>query len=405
MAGAYPDEALRLTRRHLVVAVVCAFAFGVDLSEVSLGGALSTIFTGPPYGLRGFFLGSLVAAVYVGSVAGAPLGAWLWGRLGYRWTFALLMVWLALTSALAALSPTAFELTGARLLSGLSLGAYPPLMVAYIREVAPARRRGFLLSLTCALAYLAPPLCLIVVRTLTMARPLGIEGWRWLFAGVTPLCLAAAAAYLWLPEGTSGSSVRSATSDAVGNGGRRRSRFDRRIILLVLLYFLIPWASVGFPIVTGPALLARGLSLSSSLGYISAAAAGPFVSTLLAGAFLDRLRRQPVMLACAGLMLAGVGAFFIVQAGPGLAAIVIAISALSSTYLAVMTLLGAELFRPDQAPGATAWAWSLNRVGSAIAPIVLLALMQDNQVATVVGAISFALIASMAVIACTLRMA
>jgi len=26
MAGAYPDEALRLTRRHLVVAVVCAFA-------------------------------------------------------------------------------------------------------------------------------------------------------------------------------------------------------------------------------------------------------------------------------------------------------------------------------------------------------------------------------------------
>src|SRR5271154_527521 len=225
MAGAYPDEALRLTRRHLVVAVVCAFAFGVDLSEVSLGGALSTIFTGPPYGLRGFFLGSLVAAVYVGSVAGAPLGAGLWGRLGYRWTFALLMVWLALTSALPAVSSTSFELTGARLLSGLSLGAYPPLMVAYIREVAPARRRGFLLSLTCALAYLAPPLCLIVVRTLTMARPLGIEGWRWLFAGVTPLCLAAAAAYLWLPEGTSGSSVRSATSDAVGNGGRRRSRF------------------------------------------------------------------------------------------------------------------------------------------------------------------------------------
>jgi MFS transporter, putative metabolite:H+ symporter len=391
------DPQGRLTSEQLLIAVVCAVAFGLDLAEVGLGSALSAVFASPPHRLGSGSLGGLVAAVYVGSIVGAPVGAWLWRRLGYRKAFGWLLVWLAATSIAAALSPTWVQLTGARFLSGLSLGAYPPLMVAYIREVAPPGRRGLLLSVVCGFAYLAPPLCLIALRALTATHPFGVEGWRWPFAATAPLCLAAAAAFRRLPEPPR----RTPTADHLIVDPPPASRLDARMICLGLIYFLIPWAGVGFPIVTGPALLARGVSLSGALGYVSAAAAGPFISTVLTGLFLDRVRRRPVLIVCAGLMLIGIAVFFELQAGAALAAVVIGVSALNSTYIAVMTLFGAELFRTDQAPRATSLAWAFNRLGAALAPVLLLALLRSQGAAMVVALVGFALVGGMALVVAT----
>lgn len=396
VATSDPDAEGGLTGAHLLVVFVCALGFGFDLAEVSLGGALAPIFAAAPYRLAPGALGWLVSAVYVGSILGAPAGGLLWARLGYRRTLGSLAAWLAITSLAAALCASPAQLAWIRLLSGLALGAYPPLVIAYIREVTPPRRRGLTLFGVCAIAYLVPPAAIFALRTLTAAQPLGIEGWRWLFLLGAAAGLAAALGGFRLPEvhGT-----RRATGQVAGHPshGRRRD-LARRLAFIGALYFLIPWATVGLPMVTGPALLSRGVNLSDTLAYVAAAAAGPAISTLAIGLFVDRLPRRGVMAICGLLMLAGVAAFFTLPAPAAMAAAAIVVSALGSTYMAAMTLFGAELFPPSHAPWATALAWTGNRVGAALAPLVLLTLVQGGRASAVVSIIGLALAAGVSLL-------
>jgi putative MFS transporter len=74
---------------------------------------------------------------------------------------------------------------------------------------------------------------------------------------------------------------------------------------------------------------------------------------------------------------------------------------LNSTYIAVMTLFGAELFRTDQAPRATSLAWAFNRLGAALAPVLLLALLRSQGAAMVVALVGFALVGGMALVVAT----
>ncbi len=71
-----------------------------------------------------------------------------------------------------------------RFISGLALGAYPPLTAAYLSDLLPPRRRGVLMLLCGALAFLGAPAMIFLIRWLTPIAPFSIEGWRWaLIAG------------------------------------------------------------------------------------------------------------------------------------------------------------------------------------------------------------------------------
>jgi hypothetical protein len=56
---------------------------------------------------------------------------------------------LTTTSLLAAASADLFWLTVSRTFSGLALGAYPPLIVAYLCDVLPPRQRGRMILVCC----------------------------------------------------------------------------------------------------------------------------------------------------------------------------------------------------------------------------------------------------------------
>jgi MFS family permease len=81
-----PDSLRRLdaspiTALHAVIVFLCALALSIDTLEVSIGTALSAIFSAPPYSMGGHALSLVLSALY----AGAAVGALIFGAAAHRW--------------------------------------------------------------------------------------------------------------------------------------------------------------------------------------------------------------------------------------------------------------------------------------------------------------------------------
>jgi MFS transporter, putative metabolite:H+ symporter len=414
---------LPLTWMHVLASGICAVGFGMDLAQISLGSALSAVFSAPPYRLASLPLAWVLSGVYVGAVIGSPVLGWVAQRWGLKRTLRWLLLWLGLASALVASAADPAWLGAFRLLSGLALGAYPPLMIAYLTEIAPPKDRGTLIFLACALAYLVPPAAVFMVRWLTPIAPFGVEGWRWPFLISGLFALAAAAAFAWVPESPhwllsrgnkNGADVACRAFERSGvlalssketsrKVGRRHSQSGRHLPDRKLeqpfpfvsgMYFLHPWATTAFPLLTGPVLLARGVSLTSTLLYVGAAALGPAVGSLCAGLLIDRFDRRAALIGCAAVMLVSVVTFFTASSDILLLLAVVAFGIGVALYSPAMTLYGAELFPTRHRTSATASAWALNRVASVLVPLVLLPLLHAHGPLALSWVVCAALIAS-----------
>lgn len=414
-------ERLPLTWMHVLAASICAIGFAMDLAEISLGNALAAVFSAPPYKLAPLPLAWVLSGVYVGAVIGSSLLGWVAQRSGLKRTLRWLLLWLALSSWLVAGAADPAWLGACRLLSGLALGAYPPLMIAYLTEIAPPRDRGTLIFLACAVAYLMPPAAVFMIRWLTPIAPFGVAGWRWPFLVSGLFALAAGAAFGRLPESPHWLRARrdvDAAERAIQTfersgvlrlprgeieGGPRQYPHERRLpdrklerpLLFVSgMYSLHPWATIAFPLLTGPVLLARGMGLTHTLVYIGAAALGPAIGTLCAGLFVDRLDRRGVLIGCAALMLASVVVFFAASSGVLLLSAVVAFGIGVALYSPAMTLYGAELLPTRTRASGTASAWALNRVASVLVPVLLLPLLHTHGPLALSFVVCAALIAS-----------
>lgn len=413
------SDGASLTGLHFWIIALCAAAFAIDLMEMTLGGAMSAIFSAAPYRLDPQQVSWLLASVYVGAIIGAPIMGWLGDKCGPKAVLTIAILLLSLTSFLGAASPSPSVLTVFRFLSGLALGAIPPLMIAYLTDISPPTRRGLVIFLVCAIAYLAPPVGIFGLRWLTIAQPFGVDAWRWPL-GVGGLISAfVGIGFLYIPEGphwllTVGkiSSARTVfrdlatyrkvwkTSEPAARAKQVRS-FDarysiKRAIAIGLLYFLNPWAIVGFPLLTGPLLLARGFSLSDTLFFVGIATIGPVIGTMLAGLYVDRIHRPLALAFCGILMLGCVVTFFWARSEVLLAVSVLGFSLGVALYMPVMTIFGAEMFPASNRASTTSFAWALNRAASALAPLILLPLL-DRGAAPVIVVIAVALAAGIGV--------
>ena len=417
-------DSLPLKLLHGVAALLCAVAFGIDLIEMSISTALSAVFSAPPHQLSTASLSWLLASVYIGAVIGAPVVGRVADRRGLQRTLTATLLLLGVLSLLAAARPDPLWFGTFRLLSGVALGAFPPLMIAYLTAIAPAAHRGLVTFWVCGVAYLAPPLGIFLVRWLTPVEPFGIEGWRWPFivSGVAALIVGAAFGYLpesarsLLKMGQSEAAERVCSAyerspplalpawlgsaDRVAGVDREPAPGNTRLLFVFTfaLYTLTPWALIAFPLLTGPILLERGHSLSNTLMYVAIATLGPIAATLLTGVFVDRIERRAALVLSYALMLAAAGAFFYSDYPPLLAGSVIAFSIGVAVSMPVMTLYGAELFPTATRASATTLAWAGNRLAAVLVPLAMLPLFRARGAALVGVEVAAALIAVIALV-------
>jgi MFS transporter, putative metabolite:H+ symporter len=405
-----PMDSFAITRLHVIAGIVCACAFGADVMEMTVGSALSAVFSQRPYQMDPQRLGWLISSVYIGAVIGGPILGWLADRRGVKRLLVAALLWVGSTSLLAASTDNITLLLTFRLLSGLALGAIPPLILAYLSGIAPARYRGLYMLWVCAISFLAAPAPVFLIRWLTPLQPFGVEGWRWPFVMAGLLALGAAVALLPLPESPrwllmmnrhlQAVSVRERFDRSASVWGRKTERTRKearewaaaktspliapfssvngpkaRFSFAATLFFLQPWSMTAFSILTGPILLSRGYNLKDTLWFVGLANFGPTVSTLLAGSVIDRLQRSTAIVLSSLLLLTAAVVFFTRPTVAWTTAAVVAFGIGSGFFIPLMGTYGAEIFINGAQASAISTVWAINRIAAVLVPIALLPLL------------------------------
>lgn len=420
-------DRLPLARLHIAVLVLCSLGLFADIAEVALSNVFSGIFLAPPYSMSRGDLAVLLASVFAGGAVGAPLFGWLADRYGRRLALQAALAVLMLSSLAVAASPNVTAMIACRFVSGLAIGGYPPLTSALLSDVTPPYRRGLLMLICAALAFLGAPAIILIVRWLTPIAPLGIEAWRWALISGSICAAATALLFMGVPESPrwlasvgrneeadiacrrfeasagmpSPEATRPArtTKDASGFRALRGDRSSlRRALVLAGLYVLGPWATIGFPLLSAAVMVQKGFHVSESLLFAGLTMFGPPIGIALASAVIDRIPRRAALVVCAAAMvLAGV-AFAV---GTALAPLIVAgavFNLASAVYSAILAVYAAELLPTHLRASATAGAWGLGRIVSALVPLALLPLLGSQGPVAMFAVVSAALLASAALI-------
>ena len=410
-----------LTRSHLLVLVLCGFGLAFDLYEIGLGSAFGAIFSAPPHSASASALSWLLSSVYIGAILGASAGGWLADKVGRRAVMIAMLWLLAATAAIAAASPNLYWLTAARIVMGLTLGAFPPLITAYLTDILPIANRGRLIFTTMAFAFLGAPVGVFLIRTMTPLEFLGTAGWRWSLVFGAAGAAASALAFLRLPESprwlsamgrndealaalqgleksphlSSPRHVAAAAQTPEGGTGATLEPVRIRFAKLAALCFFSPWSTTAFPLLMGAILAQKGFQLSDTLFYVGLSAFGPVIGTLAAAFAIDRFERRASLAACALAMLAS-GLLFTYSNDPGwLVLTSLAFSMCSAVYVPMLNVYGAELFATRVRASAVTGAWAFNRLGAALAPMLLVPFLRTAGPQTMMAAIAVTLLASL----------
>jgi putative MFS transporter len=420
------DE-LPATHLHVAIVAVCGFGLGFDTFEMALGSALSAVFSTPPEKLSSGALSLLLSSVYIGAVIGAPLLGWWADVRGRRRILAAVLIWVGLASLAAARSKSALELTVFRSISGVGLGAYPPIMMAYLTDVLPPRRRGMLVFTVSAMAVLGIPASVFLVRALLPIRPLGIEAWRWGFICGGAGAAAIGAAFSVLPESPRWLAERGRDTEA-DQAFRRfgsskaiawlssskssilvpekkagqpvmRAPGVLRSLQLGALFLLAPWSTNAFPLLSGAVLAAKGLKLTDTLLYLGFSMLGPFLGSIALAPVVDRIERRITLATFAAAMMV-TGVCFIATSAPvWMVASNLVFMMSASVYTPALSLYAAELFPTSARASASAAGWALNRVGAACSPLLLLPLLRSRGAMPMFAVIAATLVASVLLLA------
>lgn len=175
------------------VAATAGLLFGFDIAVIN--GAI--IFLQSQFHLTDVQTEIATSSLLFGCIFGASLAGWLTDHLGRRRVLMLTGLGFALSAIGAAIPHTLWQFVAARFVGGLAIGAGSVLAPLYIAEVAPAEKRGRLVSLNQMAIVSGILLAYLVNWGLSF---LGAESWRWMFAIAAVPAIALFIALFFVPE-------------------------------------------------------------------------------------------------------------------------------------------------------------------------------------------------------------
>lgn len=190
--GGDPRSRRRFVNVAAVIAATGGLLFGYDTGVIS--GAL--LFIREDFApLSPFLEGIIVSFLLVGAVIGALSGGPLSDRVGRRPTTLLAAVIFGVGALAVAFAPSVGFIIFGRFLLGLGVGLASMIVPLYIAEIAPASRRGALVSLNQLMITIGILLSYIVGVIFTP-----IEGWRYMFGVALVPALVLGVGMFMLPE-------------------------------------------------------------------------------------------------------------------------------------------------------------------------------------------------------------
>jgi sugar porter (SP) family MFS transporter len=191
-AGVGGGDKRRFVNIAAAITATGGLLFGYDTGVIS--GAL--LFIRQDFApLSPFVEGIIVSTLLVGAVVGALSGGPLSDRTGRRPTALLAAVIFGLGALAVAFAPSVVFIIFGRFLLGLGVGLASMIVPLYIAEIAPAERRGALVSLNQLMITIGILVSYIVGVIFTP-----IEGWRYMFGVALIPALILGIGMFMLPE-------------------------------------------------------------------------------------------------------------------------------------------------------------------------------------------------------------
>ncbi len=365
-------------------------------SEASLGAIahLSVI------GIRGSgtFVFALFAGLFIGSIS---LGA-LADRYGRRTTFTVSLVWYSVCTAAMALQHSGYWIDLWRFLAGIGLGIELVTIDAYIAELVPPSHRGRAFAWCQLIGFSVVPVVAFLAWMLVPTTPFSIEGWR--FVVLVGAVGALGAWYLrrrlpesprWLVRQQRYKEASRVVTALETDYGRDRIAVSRpntqnqrpidpptnhksertRVVMLSVFNFFQTFGYYGFTAWVPTLLIARGISVTTSLEYSFLIALANPVGPLLGLWLGDRLERK-WQIVFAAIAVAIFGLAFAIISVP---AWIIAFGAMTTVANNVMSYAfhgyQAEVFPTKTRSQKIGFVYAWSRLSAAISGPVIVALL------------------------------
>ncbi|ARP73556.1 MFS transporter [Streptomyces pluripotens] len=427
-------DRLPMTALHKRFVAIMALGNFFEIYELFLAGVLATTLKAT-FSLVGFDLSLVLASTFVGAFFGAVVIGRLADRIGRRGAYMLTLTTYSAATLVCAFAPNLWSLILFRFIAGIGLGGELPVTDSFLGDILPPQQRGRYAAWAFTAAYLAVPAVGFLGMKLIGESPLGIAGWRWMFAVGSLGALLTFLVRRGLPESPRWleSVGRRAEADAVATrfeeaaeaeGWTRppvtdvtpqqrpvrlparsifRAPLARRTALMAVLWILAPIGYYGFGSLGTLVLAAKGLTVSSSLTYLTFSFIGYPLGSFLSVLVMERAERKWIL--CASLV--GMGLFGLAY-GNAASPMAIILAGFCFTLVANVMSNSGHIYQLEQFPTsvrttATGWLYSLSRLSTAAAPFYLIPLLDAHGAGTTFAVVAAAMLLSALAVAFGVR--
>jgi putative MFS transporter len=375
-----------------------------------------------PIGVAG--IGTFVFALFAGLFVGAICLGHVADQYGRRTVFTFSLIWYSITTAIMAFQTTGFGVDLWRFIAGVGIGIELVTIDTYVAELVPRTHRGRAFAYNQFFQFLAVPIMAFIAYLLVPTAPFGFDGWRWVV-----LIGSVGAIVIWfirlgLPESPRWLARHGRMEDAErvtssietvvaadlrgplpplgplqetddGDGSFAeiwQPPYDRRAIILSIFNFFQTFGYYGFAAWVPTLLIAKGITITTSLLYAFIIAianpVGPLLGTLIA----DKMERKWQV--CCGAI--GIGVFGMLFAHAGVPSELIVLGVLVTLCNNWMSYsfhsYQSELFPTRIRSRAVGFVYSWSRLSAALSGLVIAYLLNIGGVNAVFSFIAFSML-------------